>query len=332
MPLEQPWAIDGPEVSAATARQVAYSATGGNSGVTGPKDLQVRQTSTPGTSVQVLPGSYVVVNRNAKYQSYTGRNLSADLVDIPASGTTAKTWYLGVELLDPEFAGNGTVIEGKEDEFEYVHFVLRTSLTENTKTWLPLAKITVPANTGTITNAMIKDLREMANPRMKIVTRARPSIGTDTGMKLSSTTGEWFPGDGAEVGSRQEIEVPYWATRMIVEASWLSVRYNATSNTYGSFWISYGPSNGGGAGGEPFLYKTQEFQFDSAGSTANAYRTNWLLADDRAVESNMRDKLNTFAFRAKRNAASTNNAASMDGMSGLTLKVTFLEEADPSTE
>lgn len=323
MPLETPWAIDGPEVSAATARQLSYTNTGGDSGITGPRDLLVRQTSTPGTSVEVLPGSYTVVNRNAKYQSYTGRNLQSELVDIPASGTTAKTWYLGIEILDPEYPGNGTVVEGQEDEFDYVHFVLRSSLTQNTKTWLPLARITVPANTATITNSIIKDLREMCNPRTKVVPRARASLGSDQGMTLNSTTGEWFPGDGTDTGARQEIEVPYWATRMVIEAMWIQVRYEGGKNSYGTYWIGYGTSANQNS--------TQEFMFNSPGSAVDGMRANWPLADYRTVPTAMRGETCVFSFMAKRNSASTGRA-SMDGLSGLTLKVTFMEEPDPSTE
>ena len=101
MTLTNPWAIDGPEVDAAIAKQLAYQATAGATGIAGSRDLLVRQTATPGTSVEVLPGSYVVPNRNAKYQSYSGRNLESELVEIPASGSTgSRTYFLGIEIID----------------------------------------------------------------------------------------------------------------------------------------------------------------------------------------------------------------------------------------
>lgn len=333
MPLTNPWFIDGPDHDAATARQVAYQATGGKSGIAGPNDLKVRQTSTPGTSVEVLPGSYVVVNRNAKYQSYSGRNLSSELVEVPASGTSSKTWYLGVEILDPEYPGNGNVVEGEEDEFEYVHFVLRSSLTENTKTWYPLAKISVPANTATITNSMIKDLRELSNPRRETVTFSRPRIAddSDAGVYLNalmSNGGEYFPGGGASPNTFQ-VEIPEWATRMNIRADWISVGYVGDSNPYGWYEVQFGDEYRAHTwpNKRQWEYRTQNFRFNSPGKSADGMRMNWPLADSVPIASKLRGKTITFAFIAGLSTSTYKNKVFTDAGSGVTMEITFAEKA-----
>ena len=59
-------------------------------------------------------------------------------------------------------------------------------------------------------------------------------------------------------------------------------------------------------------------------------RANWPLADDRHVPVAMRGNVGVFSFGAKRDAPSTGRAH-MDRLSGLSLKVTFLEVPDQST-
>lgn len=333
MPLRPvPWAIgNGAENSVELARAGLFVGSNGATGIVGIKDFKVSALPTPGAAVRVAKGTGVISSTypGTFGQSYAVQEQSFTDVPVAATGSSGATVkYVYVLVEDTQYGGQTppSVKNGP-----YNDYAVTTTLPSN-QPYLLLARINQPASTATITNAMITDTREMANPRVKIVNRARPSVASDTGMKLSSTTGEWFPGDGAETGARQEIDVPSWATRMIIEPAWYSVRYEANTNVWGFYWISYGPTGGGGADGEPFLYKTQGFRFDAAGAKANAMRTNWLMSDDRYVPAAMRGKSGSFAFRARRDSSASNNAAVMDKWSGLSLKVTFLEEPDRSTE
>lgn len=320
-----PWFVGGgARHSAAAARNLAWNATGGATGIATPKSLQVRQTSTPGGNVQIMPGGCVIESTyaGALQQSYTVRNASATNVAIPGNSTSsAVTHYITVEVNDPLFAGANPP---SKEEGPYVYFRVRTSRQSVHPEHL-IATVRVPANTPNpaITNGMITDRRELANPKWKMVNRARPSLGSDNGMTLTSTTGEWFPGGGDATGARQEIDVPAWATRMVIEATWIGVRYEGGKNSYGTYWIGYGASAN--------QNKTQEFMFNSPGSAADGMRANWPLADYRTVPSEMRGRTGVFSFMAKRDSGSSGRA-SMDGLSGLSLKVTFMEEPDPSTE
>ena len=321
-----PWFIglEGVEHSAEVARNLAWSATGGGSGIITINDLKVVAQTVPSDSVVIRPGGFVVESKyaGASQQSYVERAPTSTTLEVPATGSSGgATRYVVARVTDPDYPGGGTVPSVPNDGV-YAAPYLVSSLSSS-RTEIPLAKINQPANTSAITNAMITDLREMANPRVKIVNRARPSVTSDTGMKLNSTTGEYFPGDGDATGARQEIDVPKWATRMIVEASWLSVMYEGGKNSYGRFWIGYG--------GTPNTYQTQTFYFNSPGTAADGMRANWLLSDYRYVPPEVRGKNCYFSFMAMREPASSGRPE-MNSQSGLSLKVTFLEEPDPSTE
>ncbi len=322
-----PWFIglEGVEHSAEVARMLAWSATNGASGIITPKDLRVVAQSVPSDSVVIRPGGFVVESKfsGASQQSYVERAPTSTTLEVPATGSSGgATRYVVARITDPDYPGGGTIPPVPNDGAYSAPYLV--SSLSSSRTEIPLARIDQPANTSAITNAMITDMREMANPRVKIVNRARPSVTSDTGMALNSTTGEYFPGDGDATGARQMIDVPKWATRMVIDASWLSVRYAANSNCYGKFWIGYG--------GTPNQYKTQDFYFNSPGRSVDGVRANWLLSDYRYVPSEVRGSNCYFSFMAMREPASPSGKTSMDAVSGLSLKVTFLEEPDPSTE
>ncbi|MCD1287348.1 MULTISPECIES: hypothetical protein [unclassified Brevibacterium] len=327
MPLRPvPWAIgNGAENSVELARAGITSATSGATGIAEPGDFIVKALPTPGAAVRVHKGGGVIKSTYPGVfgQSYAVQEQSYTDVPVAATGSSAgATKYVYVLIKDPQYGGqNPPSVENGP----YNDYAVTTTLPVD-QPYLLLAKINQPKSTATIAQAMIEDLRKVANPLWEPIHRSRPSLSTDTGMKLSSTTGEWFPGDGAETGARQIVDVPDFAVKMILKPSWLSVRYDAGKNAFGQFWLSYGPND------NPLKYSTQEFQFDSAGAAANAYRTNWLGSAYVTVPKECRGAQITFAFRARRDPASANNAASMDGLSGLDLSGFFLQVADPSTE
>lgn len=317
-----PYVVHGAKHSADVFRQTLHDSTSGAEGISLPSNLRVRQTNTPSAQVRVAPGGLLINNTysGGAGQSYAGRVASETLVTVPASDSTgSKSWYIIFRTQDPQFGGPAPTdpLVGPYSFLECVS----TSATVSDPHYR-LAKVVVPASTATVTSAMITDLREMANPRIRVVNRARPSVATDTAMVLNSTTGEFFPGNAGASGGTQEIDVPVWATRMIVEAMWIGVEYSAGTNSYGKYWIEYGINAD--------KYITQDFAFNSPGTAADGMRANWPLSDDRHVPVAMRGNTGVFSFVAKRDSPSTGRA-SMDRLSGLSLKVTFLEEPDQST-
>lgn len=158
-------------------RQQTYFSTGGQEGVLSADDLKVRQTDVASNQVQILPGSYIIRHRgsNGEYQSYTGRVVGAHLVPVaPTSSSGPRTDLLMARVEDPESIGESESwpIPNDIDEGPYVRPFIITNVPSNTiNFWklglrysaIPLARITIPASTGTITNAMITDLRCVAN-------------------------------------------------------------------------------------------------------------------------------------------------------------------------
>jgi len=315
-----PWFIGGgAEHSPSVARLLGFAATQGATGIIQPGDLLVRALAVPGTAVRIGPGAATMYNRypGATSQSYLARNTSDTNVEIPATGSgETATRYIILRITDPQFGGQAPadVVNGP-----YVEAVHVSSITNLPYPFVPLAKIVQPASTGTITQAMITDLREVANPRVKDVIRANPTVTGDLGLVLANTTtaGEQFPN-----GSAQDIEVPDWATRMIVRAEWHGVKYTSSSK-YGHFWVEYGRVGFG------YEAETQRFSWDT-GSASMIYRTNWSLVDERVIPASWRGG-SIRLWPQARVIGGSGGSITVDPTSGLSLSVRFLEVADPST-
>lgn len=226
-----PWFIGGgAEHSPAVARMLAYAATNGATGIISPGDLKVTALPTPGAAVRIMPGGAAALSRypGASNQSYTPRNPTATDVPVPATGSSGgATRYLIVRVDDPEFGGQlpADVVNGP-----YVRPVLVSSITDLAYPFVPLAKIVQPANTATITQSMITDIRELANPhQVSYVEMGIPTIGA----KMETSAGAVFP------SFRPSVEVPTWAGHVSIVATIASVAA-VGGNTYGEMAATLG--------------------------------------------------------------------------------------------
>lgn len=312
-----PWFIGGgAEHSPAIARQLAYAATNGATGINSATDLRVTALPTPGPFARIMPGGGVMLNRypGGGQQSYTVRNPSATDVAVPATGSAGgSTRYVILRVDDPEFGGQApaNVVTGP-----YVRAVLVNSITNLAYPFLPLAKITQPANTATITQAMITDLRGMANPREKQLVLAKADL--IDGMQLTGSTsdGQSWPTQGAEYS----IDVPDWATSMQIEALWISVQLQpANTSGWGDYWVDYGPV----LRPEKHQYSTQIFHWDLPAGDVS--RGTWNLATEVAVPPALRGTRVPFRMKANKSGSAV---PKMDSRSGAVLKVRFLEVAE----
>lgn len=325
MALENaPWAVDGAKHSAAVARTLAYASTSGAEGIVEPADLRVRATQTPSGSVRVAPGGIAILNRapNGGQQTYTARNVSETLVEVQPTGSGGgRTDYVWAHIIDPEYGG-----QFPENPQTAQYFFLTASAAQpEGNGWYRLARIDIPASTATITQAMITDLREVANPRTLDVWRPRASVREDTEelTAYQDGDGEWFPNAGGE----QQVFIPEWATRVQIAATWMGVRIAKGKNGWGEYWVEFGP----------YLrqsvreFSTQRYQWDTVGATATAYREPWIMEDDRYIPERIRGTTQPFIMKALRSPDSDNAVAKIDFKSGVSLKVRFLEVADPSS-
>jgi len=334
-----PWAISAAEVTADTARLLAYAATSSAEGIVEPASLRVQALATPGPSVRVAPGAALLRNRysGAAQQTYVLRNATQTTVPVAATGSAGgRTDLVVAKILDPQYEGQAPA---DPDAFDYSRLEVISGVPAGTKSAaqlglsypaIALARITIPASTATITNAMITDLREVAIPRTKELVFPRPAVMGDGGLVLNSRDahprGEWFPNYGGQDNNgAYYVDVPEWATRMQIRMEWLAVRYNPNAG-YGYCWVTYGP----GSGSTSPQYATQAFQWDASQSN-QTQRQNWVVHDERYVPPEIRGTRTAFVGRANKtspNNASYNGTVELTPTSGMVFSVKFMEQAD----
>ena len=307
-----PWAIDGGKITAADARRIAYSATSGETGITESNDFRVVASTPTGASVLVYAGAGIIRSNYAsssKSQSYCVSADTGTTVSVAPTAGSARTDYLIIKVTDPQYGGQAPadLVNGP-----YVTYALVPTITGLTYPFLALAKITQPANNGSITQAMITPLREMSNPRRKRDLNTLNLSATET-QTVTTAGGEQWPNAAAWT-----VEIPYWATQVRVRADWAQVKAPA-GNAVGNLWVQMG------ANGVPGVASTFQVGYNTPGST-NDSRQTFTAADTLTIPTVMRGTVVYFNMRGKLTSASTNAARLVaDNFSAMVLDLEFLE-------
>ncbi|MFJ3699487.1 hypothetical protein ACIPW9_36085 [Streptomyces sp. NPDC090052] len=209
----------------------------GAEGITEGDDLKVTQRSTPGSGVTVSDGSAIVKGRVNTFQGhYAEANIGSADVDIAATGASPRTDMVILRIEDPEYEGS---LDPAVDQVAYFQVISNVSSSATTipdgRTGIPLARVTVPASTSTITNAMITDLRQIANPRTarSLFTQSPGSISTALG---ASTTFNYF-----STAAGWTITIPDWATTVRMKIDICPLRFSV-DNFFGSVRATFGAS------------------------------------------------------------------------------------------
>lgn len=214
-----PWFVgaDGAQHSAEVARALAFAGTRGSEGIIGVSDLKVQAEAVPTTTVRALTGAGLVLNRypGGSLQTYILRNPSQTSVAITATGSGGgRTDLVVARVLDPQYEGNPPA---DPITFQYARIAVIQGVPSGTTTArelnlgypaIALAKVTLPASTATITNAMITDLRRVANPR-----RERAMVTIFPSVTATMPTGSYASWPIA-LAQRPLVYVPEWATRL----------------------------------------------------------------------------------------------------------------------
>lgn len=219
------WANNGSnEIPAERYREVSWGWSGGQTGVVGPGSLRVRATPTPGGSVQILPGFFTIQATpgggigytTAPWQSYQRAIYETSTVSINPTGSSGgRTDVLGIVIDDPQYEGTAETVDWETHQFWRFHVVENApsgaSRPEHfanlNRPFLPLARIRLPANTGTVTNARITDLRFLAVKRVENESFVQP-VSTTRNLTLASNA------SFTELEQFANIFVPQWATHM----------------------------------------------------------------------------------------------------------------------
>lgn len=226
------WAIDGGNVNGQLARTVLFKSTSGRRGVTLPGDLKVTALPTPGNAVRIAKGGGTIPNDYAPSsgQSYGTLRDAVDQLTVPATGSSGgAVRYVIQKINDPQYPGVPAVDPKDPDSYPYDPFVLVNSIDNLAYPNLPLARINQPANTATITNAMITDLRRVAKPQ----TERELYLGPAAVQNLTSSTFVKWP--SYEVS----VPVPEWANWVKIIAH-VNGAQQMAGKTYGEVRLNFG--------------------------------------------------------------------------------------------
>ncbi|KPC94696.1 hypothetical protein ADL27_13100, partial [Streptomyces sp. NRRL F-6602] len=162
-----------------------------NQGVTTGLDLKVSALATPGAGVQISDGSATITGKVSPVQgSYNSYNIGTDTVSVAATGSTARSDMLILRVEDPEYEGTRNPAT---DPIVFWQVVTNVSSSATTVpsgySAIPLARVDIPANTATITNAMITDLRQVTNPRRDRF--MQPYLAQNPAVYLTGTSETW---------------------------------------------------------------------------------------------------------------------------------------------
>lgn len=320
------------EHSAEVMRAMLAASTSGAEGVVNAGDFKVQPLSVPGTSVRVAPGNALIRNSygGGGAQTYACRAGSETQVPIEATGSAgSRTDLIVARIDDPTYQG------GAFDPltFEAARFEVIQGVPASTKTVaglglsypaIALARVTLPASTGTVTSAMITDLRALAQPRKERHLFVHPMTQADGIVRIVNRRdiGDWWPNPDTITGWR--IDVPEWAqrVRIIGQAGGVLIR-RGSANAWGRVWARIG-SQYDGTG-----IDTQETSWDLASGTTGNHRESWITGADRAVPAGLRGATNQMLSMRGRVISSDNDDSLpvLDSLSVVSLDVEFYETA-----
>lgn len=227
--FQVPILTNGATHSAQQFRMLVRDLSRGAEGITQGDDLKVTERSTPGGGVTVSDGSAVIKGRDSAFQGhYAACNVGSVDVDIAPTSSTARSDMLILRIEDPEYTGT---LNPATDQINYFQVISNVSSSATAipdgRTGIPLARIDIPSSTATITNAMITDLRKVANPRRdRTLWTQSPSSSSSL---IGGNTSQFFYFTTA---AGWNIPVPDWATQVKIRLDIAGLRLT-TANVYG---------------------------------------------------------------------------------------------------
>jgi hypothetical protein len=217
--INPPLLTHGGTHAARAFRMMVRDLARGSQGVTEGDDLKVKQLATPGAGVRVVDGSAVIRGATAGQGSYTQYNVGDATVPIAPTGAGARSDLVVLRVEDPEYEGTR---DPEKDEIGYFHAVSNvpstTTAAPSGMTAVPLARVDLPANTTVITDSMITDVRQIANPRRerRLYTAFPGSVSA-----LTYSDNKWHTWPAA---AKWSVPVPSWATTVRIVTTFAGLR------------------------------------------------------------------------------------------------------------
>lgn len=317
---------NGAEHSVEIMRSLAYASTSGAEGIVTLTDLRVQALATPGTSIRVSPGSALIRNRysGGAGQSYALRNATETTVPVTATTSAGgRTDLVVARVLDPQYEGNAPA---DSNAFDYSRLQVIQGVPSNTKTArdlgltypaIALARITIPASTATITNAMITDLRQVAIPRVERRLFAYNLTGAT--VHATSTTPNYWPEVPEVIWN---VDVPLWASTANIVATLGGVRVSRSAAS-GVWWVRLGRPAGYGEGNVNTQH--QKWALDFSALPGEEMRESWVAGDDVSVPAALRGTNQPIRILAHQ--LTTGGPARLDNASSMMVDIEFRETA-----
>lgn len=236
--FQAPLLTNGATHPAQQFRMMTRDLARGNEGITEGDDLKVTALGTPGTSVQVSDGAGVIRGKANTFQgSYNVCNIGSMNVPVTATGGSPRSDMLVLRVLDPEYEG---ALNPATDQIMYFYVISNVGNTATVVpagyTAIPLARIDIPASTSVITNAMIVDIRQCANPR-----RTRDLYTQSPASASTEITGSSNAFASFSTAAGWTITVPTWATKVTIRLDIAGLRLS-TANFFGNLRTFFGSS------------------------------------------------------------------------------------------
>ena len=283
------WAANGEfSMSAERAREVVWALGGGQTGIVGPESLAVRAADTPDGTVRVRPGVFTMAATpehlfmqtgytSAPWQSYMRGVYQTQEVEINPTGSSGgRIDVVGIEINDPQYEGNESpdwenhqfwrirVLEGANQGWNRPHHFGHLG-----RPFLPLARINIPANTGTITNSMITDLRFMAVRREDTQEFLEPANPGSGNLVIGPDQTDWL-----SLPEVEDLPVPQWATHVQLKAALTSARVTGSGTMSGQVRLQF-TADTGWQSTEPTIIRADgsfnQINFQAAGRVALDY-------------------------------------------------------------
>jgi hypothetical protein len=224
------YAVDGNTESGNFLRLMLQSASQGAQGIINPTDLLVTQTGTPSAGILIAGGACIVFGAETAFQgSYFGYNVGNDAsLTIAATGGSVRSDMIVVRAEDPTWSGSpwGNPAAGQILFPRVISGVSSSAVNPpGGISAIPLARIDIPVSTSTITNAMIHDLRYVANPQHFTQILYAGGPGSAQAWTVGTTGVAW------PAVANWSVAIPTWATLMVLKWDISDVLWNSGVGT-----------------------------------------------------------------------------------------------------
>lgn len=306
--MQPPMMVHGGAHPARAMRLLLRDLARGRQGVAEASGMRVRPLETPGAGVRVSDGSAIVHGARPWQGAYAQTNIGDAVVEVEPTGPFARTDLLVLRVEDPEHEGTRDLAS---EDIGYFHLVTDVDRDADAApdgmTALPLARITLPRYTSTITAGMISDLRRVINPRRE---RAVRTVAVKELAQLPGENGQWatWPEEAA-----WDLDIPPWATqaRIIVHFGGLRI-------ADGRIWAQLRPRLGERSAAATVVD-------DDQGTSARRITT--MLADTLEIRAAERGSRQQLTVQTQQNTDYGTGTLSVAEGAVIACEVEFTEEA-----